>query len=225
MELALGSEPRSDTRRGAAVLFIDLDNFKLVNDSFGHAAGDELLKAVGARLQAATPKMVVVARQGGDELLVLLSDLERHPREEIAFLSAADVVASKMRRILRAPFLGRRNRDSTISASVGISIYPSDADDAETLLKHADVAMYSVKDAGRDGYTLYRHRARTRRGSRSPWQAVSARPWSVVEASSCTISRSSISKPQRSSVWKLSSAGRTANADLRATKPRFPPSR
>ncbi len=156
LELALARATR--TRRGAAVLFIDLDNFKLVNDSFGHGAGDELLKAVGSRLQAAVRTMDVVARQGGDEFLVLLSDLERHPYEETAFLSAAEVVASKMRRILRAPFLVE-GIEIYISASVGISLFPSDADDSETLLKHADIAMYSVKESGRDGYTLYRPRA------------------------------------------------------------------
>ena len=160
LEVALNRASRRG--RGAAVLFIDLDNFKLVNDSFGHAAGDELLKAVGSRLKAATRKMDVVARQGGDEFLVLLSDLERLPREKIAFLGAAEVVASKMRRMLRAPFLVE-GIEIYISASIGISIFPSDADDSETLLKHADVAMYSAKDAGRDGYIPYRHRADTAR--------------------------------------------------------------
>ena len=158
LELALTRAGR--TRHGAAVLFIDLDNFKLVNDSFGHAAGDELLKAVGSRLRAAIRQMDVVARQGGDEFLILLSDLERHPAEEIAFLRAAEVVASKLRRILRSPFLVE-GIEIYVSASVGISLYPSDADDAETLLKHADVAMYSVKDAGRDGYALYSRGADT----------------------------------------------------------------
>jgi len=158
LELALTRADR--THRGAAVLFIDLDNFKLVNDSFGHGAGDELLKAVGLRLQGALRKMDVVARQGGDEFLVLLSDLERHPREEIAFLRAAEVVASKLRRILRAPFLVE-GIEIYISASVGISLFPGDADDSETLLKHADIAMYSVKEAGRDGYALYSHGAET----------------------------------------------------------------
>jgi diguanylate cyclase (GGDEF)-like protein/PAS domain S-box-containing protein len=158
LDLAVTRSSRS--RRGTAVLFIDLDNFKLVNDSFGHGAGDELLKAVGSRLQAAIRTMDVVARQGGDEFLVLLSDLERYSREEIPFRHAAEVVASKLRKILRAPFLVE-GIEIYISASVGISLSPGDADDAETLLKHADFAMYSVKDAGRDGYALYSHRPDT----------------------------------------------------------------
>ena len=147
------------TDKGAAVLFIDLDNFKLVNDSFGHSAGDELLKAVGSRLRAAIRQTDVVARQGGDEFLILLSDLERNPTEETAFMGAAEVVANTLRRSLRAPFLVE-GIEIYISASVGISLYPSDADDSTTLLKHADVAMYTVKDAGRDGHALYRSRHR-----------------------------------------------------------------
>ena len=158
LELALTRARRK--RRGAAVMFIDLDNFKLVNDSFGHAAGDVLLKAVGSRLRAAIREMDVVARAGGDEFLILLSDLESCPAEEIPFLRAAEVVASKLRTILRTPFLVE-GIEIYISASVGVSLYPSDADDAETLFKHADVAMYSVKDAGRDGHALYNHGADT----------------------------------------------------------------
>ncbi len=148
------------TGNGAAVLFVDLDNFKLVNDSFGHAAGDELLKAVGSRLRAALRQVDVVARQGGDEFLILLSDLERYEVEEVPFLRAAEVVASNLRRILRAPFIVE-GIETYVSASIGISLYPSDADDALTLLKHADIAMYSVKDAGRDAHKLYRHGADT----------------------------------------------------------------
>jgi diguanylate cyclase (GGDEF)-like protein len=158
LELAITRAGRTD--KGAAVLFIDLDNFKLVNDSFGHAAGDELLKAVGSRLRGAIRLMDVVARQGGDEFLILLSDLERHAAEEIPFMRAAEVVASTLRRILREPFLVE-GIEIYISASVGISLYPIDADDSQTLLKHADVAMYSVKGAGRDGHAMYRRGADT----------------------------------------------------------------
>ena len=158
LELALTRAAR--TGNGAAVLFLDLDNFKLVNDSFGHAAGDELLKTVGSRLQAALRKMDLLARQSGDEFLILLSDLERHEAEEIAFLGAAEMVASNLHRILRTPFLVD-GTEIYVSASIGISLYPVDADDSETLLKHADIAMYSVKEAGRDGHTLYSHGANT----------------------------------------------------------------
>jgi len=153
LDAALIRAERTD--KGAAVLFIDLDNFKLVNDSFGHSAGDELLKAVGSRLRTAIRQTDVVARQGGDEFLILLSDLEHSPTEETAFMGAAEVVANTLRRSLRAPFLVE-GIEIYISASVGISLFPSDAADSTTLLKHADVAMYTVKEAGRDGHALYR---------------------------------------------------------------------
>ncbi len=152
LELALKRAAR--TEKGVGVLFIDLDNFKLVNDSFGHAAGDELLKAVGSRLRSAVRAMDVVARQGGDEFLILLSELEPGTLESDAVWRSAEVVASKVREILRKPF--RVNGiEIYVSASVGISVAPADGDDAETLLKHADIAMYSVKDRGRDGYGRY----------------------------------------------------------------------
>jgi diguanylate cyclase (GGDEF)-like protein/PAS domain S-box-containing protein len=152
--LELGLKRATRTGKAVGVLFIDLDNFKLVNDSFGHAAGDELLKAVGSRLEAAVRGMDVVARQGGDEFLILLTDLERQAAEEVSSSPAAEVVADKVRAILREPFLVE-GIEIYVSASIGISLYPADAADAETLLKHADVAMYSVKDAGRDGYARY----------------------------------------------------------------------
>jgi len=138
---------------GAAVLFVDLDNFKLVNDSFGHAAGDELLKAVGSRLRAVTREADVVARQGGDEYLILLSDLEPEPAGGRGLL-AAEVVAETLRRALGSPFL-IEGIEIYVSLSIGISLYPNDAGDSETLLKHADVAMYAAKGAGRDGHARY----------------------------------------------------------------------
>jgi diguanylate cyclase (GGDEF)-like protein len=140
----------------AAVLFIDLDNFKLINDSFGHAAGDELLRAVAGRLQRATRSADVVARQGGDEFLVLLADIEvpTDPDEGEFARTAADTVARKIRRTLRAPFVVS-GVEIFVSASIGVSLYPDDAGDSETLLKHADTAMYRAKDAGRDCHALY----------------------------------------------------------------------
>jgi diguanylate cyclase (GGDEF)-like protein/PAS domain S-box-containing protein len=158
--LELGLKRAVRKGKGVGVLFIDLDNFKLVNDSFGHAAGDELLKSVGKRLQGAVRGMDVVARQGGDEFLILLSDLEIDDAGEASASQAAEVVASKVRTILSESFLVD-GIEIYVSASVGISLYPGDASDAETLLKHADVAMYSVKDAGRDGHARYSHGAET----------------------------------------------------------------
>ena len=152
--LELGLSRAERMGGAAAVLFIDLDNFKLVNDSFGHVAGDKLLQAVGSRLRAAMRKMDVVARQGGDEFLILLTDLERDTSEESDLLRAPEVVARTVRRVLRAPF-EVEGTEIYVSASIGISLYQIDAEGSETLLKHADVAMYSVKEAGRDGYAFY----------------------------------------------------------------------
>ncbi|MGH2995163.1 MAG: putative bifunctional diguanylate cyclase/phosphodiesterase [Gaiellaceae bacterium] len=143
-------------RCAAAVLFIDLDNFKLINDGFGHAAGDELLRAVAARLRRATRGSDVVARQGGDEFLILIADIEGDgdaPTPDDA-RRAAETVAHKVRHILQAPFVVS-GVEIFVSASTGISLYPLDARDTETLLKHADAAMYRAKDAGRDTYELY----------------------------------------------------------------------
>jgi diguanylate cyclase (GGDEF)-like protein/PAS domain S-box-containing protein len=150
--LELGLKRARRNAAGVAVLFIDLDNFKLVNDSFGHAAGDELLKAVGTRLQSAVREMDVVARQGGDEFLILLTDIDSSG----AGSRPAEVVAGKVHDVLREPFLVE-GLDIYVSASIGISLSPADGSDAETLLKHADVAMYAVKDSGRDGYARYSH--------------------------------------------------------------------
>ena len=154
LDAAVGRCPGQTCAVG--VLFIDLDNFKLINDSFGHAAGDELLCAIAGRLQEATRAGDVVARQGGDEFLVLLADIEKEDADgdpEYA-RKAAEVVAKKIRRTLRTPFVVS-GVEIYVSASIGVSLYPDDAADSETLLKHADAAMYRAKDAGRDCHALY----------------------------------------------------------------------
>jgi diguanylate cyclase (GGDEF)-like protein/PAS domain S-box-containing protein len=148
---------RAATGRAAlAVLFVDLDDFKLVNDSFGHAAGDELLRAVAERLRAATRAEEIVARHGGDEFLLLVAGLEGAdgvPDVEAA-RDTAQAVARRIRRALRAPFVVA-GVEIVVSASIGISLFPLDAPDTQTLLKHADAAMYKAKDDGRDRYEVY----------------------------------------------------------------------
>ena len=142
--------------QAVAVLFVDLDDFKLVNDSFGHTAGDELLRAVAERLRRATRAEEVVARHGGDEFLLLVSAQAKDGEEpDVAGARyAAEAVARRIRRALRAPF-EISGVEIVVSASVGISLYPLDAENAQTLLKHADAAMYRAKDEGRDRYQVY----------------------------------------------------------------------
>jgi diguanylate cyclase (GGDEF)-like protein/PAS domain S-box-containing protein len=137
-------------RRGGstvAVLFIDLDRFKHINDSLGHAVGDELLRSVARRLQACVRSSDTVSRQGGDEFLILLADVV-HPHD-------AAVCAEKIIAALEAPH-GIAGQDLRISASIGIATFPHDADDAETLMRNADFAMYQAKHSGRNNYQYFR---------------------------------------------------------------------
>jgi diguanylate cyclase (GGDEF)-like protein/PAS domain S-box-containing protein len=139
---------------GGAVLFVDLDDFKMINDGFGHAVGDALLVQVARRLRESCRADDVVARQGGDEFLILLSGSGDASGSEAAVAEAAQKVAASMRTALGLPFhVG--DTELYVTASIGASLYPSDADTAEAVLKHADVALYAAKDAGRDGYRLY----------------------------------------------------------------------
>ncbi|WP_445149999.1 sensor domain-containing protein [Baekduia sp. Peel2402] len=138
-------------RQGEAVglLYLDLDGFKLVNDSLGHPAGDELLCHVTMRLSERRRGMDLLARQGGDEFLLLLADLERPQAEAHARRVAEDLLKA-----LAEPF-SISGAEFHIGASIGISLYPRDAADADELLRHADAAMYAAKAAGRNGVTVY----------------------------------------------------------------------
>lgn len=125
-----------------ALLYVDLNDFKLVNDSLGHAAGDELLRVVARRLAAVVGRRDTIARQGGDEFLLLLAGLPTEGARERAELSAEAVAAA-----LEQPFtIGEAVFQ--IGASVGIALYPEQAGDAETLHMHADAAMYRAKESG-----------------------------------------------------------------------------
>jgi diguanylate cyclase (GGDEF)-like protein/PAS domain S-box-containing protein len=132
--------------RPLALFFLDLDRFKDVNDSFGHVLGDALLRAVAERLRASVREGDTVARQGGDEFLILLSDLER--------LDDIELVAMKIQRAFAQPFL-IEGRELFMSGSIGASVYPADGEDMETLLKHADTAMYRAKEEGGNGFRFY----------------------------------------------------------------------
>jgi len=139
LDLALARARRAE---GSVVLmFVDLDDFKEVNDRLGHAAGDRLLASVSTRLRGALRESDLLARQGGDEFIVLLSDLPEDSGP------SAELVGGKLLDSLREPFVVAGSELRT-SASIGISVYPDDAADAEALLRHADIAMYAAKAAG-----------------------------------------------------------------------------
>jgi diguanylate cyclase (GGDEF)-like protein/PAS domain S-box-containing protein len=130
-----------------AVMFIDLDYFKKINDSLGHEMGDKLLQSVAGRLLASVRRTDTVSRLGGDEFAILLSQVEH--AEDTAFS------ARKILRSLTAPHI-IDNKSLDISASIGGSVYPSDGEDAETLLNKADTAMYEAKQRGRNNYQFFR---------------------------------------------------------------------
>jgi len=132
-----------------ACLFLDFDNFKRINDTLGHDAGDQLLQAIGQRLTKAVRESDTVARLGGDEFVLVLPSL-----------GAADAtfevmaVISRVRESLKEPFR-LPDQAPTLTCSMGVAIYPVDAPDAVTLIKHADTAMYSAKESGRNAYRFY----------------------------------------------------------------------
>ncbi len=129
-----------------AVMFLDLDRFKDINDSLGHAVGDQLLQSVAKRLVAEVRSSDTVCRQGGDEFVILLADIE-HAKD--AAISAQKILAT-----LTVPHRINQ-RELHISVSIGISIYPDDGADAEILIKNADTAMYHAKEDGRNNYRFF----------------------------------------------------------------------
>ncbi|CAG0958933.1 putative signaling protein [Rhodocyclaceae bacterium] len=151
---------RAERNRGSlALLFIDLDRFKEVNDALGHDAGDQLLVEASRRIVACVRETDTVARLGGDEFTVTLPAMEDP--------GAVERIAQTIVQSLSEPFtLGRET--VYVSGSIGITEYPVDAEDLETLLKHADQAMYAAKEAGRNGYSWFtpsmQYAAQVRRG-------------------------------------------------------------
>jgi diguanylate cyclase (GGDEF)-like protein/PAS domain S-box-containing protein len=153
LELSLARARRSD--RGVAVLALDVDNFKLVNDSLGHEAGDQLITHIAARLHEATRDTDLVARPGGDEFLMLLADLDQTSpvNDENGAAITAQTVAHRVLQAFDSPF----EVDGTelyVTASIGISVFPIDATDATSLLRNADTAVYAAKAAGPGGFVL-----------------------------------------------------------------------
>nr|WP_315399357.1 EAL domain-containing protein [uncultured Duganella sp.] len=144
MGLALAAARRSG--RMAAVLFLDLDRFKNINDTLGHHVGDQLLKEVAARLVKCVRGVDTVSRQGGDEFVVILAD--------IGGIAQAAHVAASIQQAIAQEFVLEPHR-LHVSTSIGVSIFPDDGADIDTLMKNADLAMYHVKESGRNGYQFF----------------------------------------------------------------------
>jgi diguanylate cyclase (GGDEF)-like protein/PAS domain S-box-containing protein len=130
-----------------AVLFLDLDGFKHINDSLGHPTGDRLLQSIATRLVDCVRGSDTVSRQGGDEFVVLLSEVERAE-------DAAITAGRMLQAVAEAHSIDQH--DLHITASIGVTVYPDDGSDAETLLKNADTAMYQAKESGRHGYQFFK---------------------------------------------------------------------
>jgi diguanylate cyclase (GGDEF)-like protein len=145
-------------RTSLAVLFVDVDHFKRINDTLGHAIGDELLKSIAQRLIGCVRSSDTVSRQGGDEFLVLLSEVSR---AEDAALNAA--------KILAALSVSHRidQQDVHVTVSVGIGVYPDDGTDAETLLKNADAALFHAKAQGRNNHKFFKPEMNVGAGQRA----------------------------------------------------------
>jgi diguanylate cyclase (GGDEF)-like protein/PAS domain S-box-containing protein len=144
LERAVGRAKRRNTR--FSVLFVDLDRFKEVNDTLGHAAGDELLQTMSERLVQAVRQTDLVARMGGDEFVVLIEE-HRGPEEVM-------IVAQKILTMLDRPVVIEW-KEVSISGSVGIASFPEDGDTAEALVKNADTAMYQAKERGRNNFQFF----------------------------------------------------------------------
>jgi diguanylate cyclase (GGDEF)-like protein len=150
------SAVRARSNQIAAVLFLDLDRFKLLNDSYGHDQGDELLIQVAQRLQACVREIDTVARLGGDEFVVALAQLSDDA--DLA-QAGAQAVANKILQALAQPFVLPEVTWS-LSASIGVALLVNARALPEDLLKQADMAMYQAKAAGRNGVHFFSHRSR-----------------------------------------------------------------
>ena len=144
LSLAVIRAHRTSTR--LAVLFLDVDRFKVINDSLGHTTGDLLLQGLSARLRGCVREGDTLARLGGDEFVLLLPD--------VGGPDAAATVAEKVLDAVRTPFR-LQGHELFVTASVGVGVYPEDGEDAETLVRNADTAMYGAKEGGRDTFRFY----------------------------------------------------------------------
>jgi diguanylate cyclase (GGDEF)-like protein len=148
---AIVTARRNNTQ--AAVMFLELDGFKHINDSLGHSVGDKILQSAATRLVGCVRNSDTVSRQGGDEFVVLLS--------EIKHAADAGITARKVLTALAASH-GCGPHSLRVTASIGLSTYPEDGQDAEILIKNADMAMYQAKEKGRNNYQFFRKETNVR---------------------------------------------------------------
>ncbi|HEX4328865.1 MAG TPA: EAL domain-containing protein [Burkholderiales bacterium] len=144
LELAIVQAKRS--QQTFAVVFVDLDRFKIINDTYGHLKGDVILEQVGERLKATLRESDTLARLGGDEFIILLSNIRG--------AEDAGLVANKIVEDMVKPFM-LDGREMLLSSSLGIAMFPQDGDDSETLMRHSDIAMYEVKAKGKNGFAFF----------------------------------------------------------------------
>ena len=144
--LALAIMKSKRNRQRLAVMLLDLDNFKSVNDTLGHDIGDHLLRLVSRRLSELLRKGDTIARMGGDEFLLLLPSIDG--------LKSAESIASRILEAVRAPYIIDEHT-LNVTISIGIAVFPTDGKDVVTLVRNADIAMYRAKSAGKDRYVKY----------------------------------------------------------------------
>ena len=128
-----------------ATMFLDLDDFKMINDTLGHDIGDQLLVEVSKRLVSTLRKCDTVARIGGDEFIILIEDIE-----DMDYLN---IILEKILKCFNEPFR-LNNQDYFVTTSIGVAVYPTDGEIAEVLVKNADIAMYKAKQKGKNKYVL-----------------------------------------------------------------------
>ena len=141
---AISSARRS--KNEVAVMFLDLDGFKQVNDTLGHNAGDEVIREISARLGLAMRESDAIARFGGDEFTVLLAEVEAREGVEVAAQKIIEAVSEPIH---------IENTVAQVTTSIGISLYPQDSDDIDTLIRQADMAMYAAKESGKNKYLFF----------------------------------------------------------------------
>jgi diguanylate cyclase (GGDEF)-like protein/PAS domain S-box-containing protein len=151
LKLALAQAHRNQQK--LAVMLLDLDHLKDINDTLGHSVGDKLLQAVGERLMSLLRKSDTVARMGGDEFMLVLPETAR--------VEDAARIASKVLQVVRMPF-ALDGHEIHITTSIGIAMYPDDGEDVDSLMRDADIAMYRAKAKGRDNYQRYSGKGRKR---------------------------------------------------------------